>query len=252
MVKKIAYLTIDDCPSEDMKRKVDFLFEKEIPAIWFCRGEFLEKRQEVTSYAIKRGFIMGNHSYNHPLFSRITFKECFRQIKVTDELVENAYLRAGVKRPAKLFRFPWGDKGGGFELKKGGFLPRQKNPDKIKSIQDFLRKQGYEQPSFENIRYDWFNKANLLKDADVWFTYDSMDWAILMEKPMYGIYGLREILKRMDEDAPEEGMGLNYADSNEIILLHDLTELTFMFRPIIEKLLEKGLRFQTPKFHGTG
>ena len=91
MAIKIAYLTIDDCPSDGMKTKVDFLLRNDIPAIWFCRGEFLEKRQEPVVYAIKNGFVMGNHSYDHPLFSRISLKECFKQIKVTDELIKTAY-----------------------------------------------------------------------------------------------------------------------------------------------------------------
>jgi len=127
MVIKIAYLTIDDCPSIDMKRKVNFLLEKRIPAIWFCRGELLEKRQQVVIYAIRKGFVIGNHSYDHPHFSEIPLEECFRQIKVTDELIEAVYEKAGIERPAKVFRFPWGDKGGGFDVKKGGFSPRREN-----------------------------------------------------------------------------------------------------------------------------
>ena len=35
-MRKIAYLTIDDGPSKDMKMKVDYLVSKGIPAIWFC------------------------------------------------------------------------------------------------------------------------------------------------------------------------------------------------------------------------
>ena len=42
-MNKIAYLTIDDCPSEDTKCKLDYLLSKDIPAILFCLGKFLEK-----------------------------------------------------------------------------------------------------------------------------------------------------------------------------------------------------------------
>ena len=194
MVRKIAYLTIDDCPSDGMKRKVDFLLRKNIPAIWFCRGEFLEKRQKHIVYAIKNGFVIGNHSYNHPLFSRISLKECFRQIKVTDELIERAYEKAGIERPAKVFRFPWGDKGGGFDIKKGGFFfPRKRNADHIEAIQDLLRKLGYKQPKFKGINYNWYNEAGLSNDVDVYLTFDTMDWAIM--NPNFGIGGLNDILK---------------------------------------------------------
>jgi len=248
MVRKIAYLTIDDSPSNDMKRKINFLLKKRIPAIWFCRGELLEKRQKVVIYAIKKGFIIGNHSYDHPPFSKIPLKECFRQIKVTDELIEAAYEKAGIERPAKLFRFPWLDKGGGFDVKKSGFFPRRENPEHIKAIQDFLKKLGYKQPKFKGINYNWFEEANLLNDVDVYLTYDAMDWVVLMKKPKYGINGLRDVLERMDEDVPEGGRGLNFAGSNEIILLHDLPETAHMFVPIIEKLLEKELKFELPIF----
>jgi peptidoglycan/xylan/chitin deacetylase (PgdA/CDA1 family) len=248
MVRKIAYLTIDDCPSNDMKRKVDFLLRKRISAIWFCRGEFLEKRQEVVVYAIRKGFIMGNHSYDHSCFSKIPLKECFRQIEETDELIETVYEKAGIERPAKLFRFPWGDKGGGFDVKKGGFFPRKKNLEHIEAIQDFLKKLGYKQPKFQDINYDWFNRANLLNDVDVYLTYDTMDWVVLAKEPKFGISGLRGVLERMDEDVPEGRRGLNFAGSNEIILLHDLSETAHTFVPIMEKLLVKRLKFELPKF----
>lgn len=246
MVRKIAYLTIDDCPSDGMKRKVDFLLGNEIPAIWFCRGEFLEKRQELVVYAIKNGFVMGNHSYDHPLFSRISLKECFKQIKITDELIETTYEKAGVERPAKVFRFPWGDKGGGFDIKKGGFFPRKGNADHIEAIQDLLIKLGYKQPKFKGVNYDWYSEAGLLDDVDVYLTFDTMDWALM--NPKFGISGLEDILRRMDEDVPEEGRGLNFTGSNEIILIHDLSETAHVFEPVIEKLLGKGLKFELPEF----
>jgi len=73
-----------------------------------------------------------------------------------------------------------------------------------------------------------------------------MDWAIM--KPKFGIGGLNDILKRMDEDFPEKGRGLNFTGSNDIILIHDLPETAHLFEPIIEKLLDKGLKFELPKF----
>ena len=87
-----------------------------------------------------------------------------------------------------------------------------------------------------------------MKDVDVYFTYDSMDWAVLIDKPKYGINGLEDILERMDEDVPEEGKGLNYSGSNDILLLHDMSELTDLFEPIIEGFLNKGLKFEIPEF----
>jgi peptidoglycan/xylan/chitin deacetylase (PgdA/CDA1 family) len=221
-----------------MKGKVDFLLRNDVPAIWFCRGEFLEKRQEPVVYAIKNGFVMVNHSYDHPLFSRFSLKECFRQIKVTDELIERAYEKAGVERPAKVFRFPWGDKGGGFDIDEGGFFPKRGKASHIKALQDLLRKLGYKQPKFKGISHARYKKARLLDDVDVYFTFDTMDWATM--NPKFGIRGLEDILERMDEDSPEDGKGSNFAGSNEIILIHDLFETAHLFEPIVRKLLDKG------------
>ena len=66
--------------------------------------------------------------------------------------------------------------------------------------------------------------------------------------PRFGINGLEDVLERMDEDVLEEGRGLNFADSNEIVLIHDLSETAHLFEPIIEKLLNKGLKFELPEF----
>ncbi|MBN1888244.1 MAG: polysaccharide deacetylase family protein [Thermoflexales bacterium] len=55
MTNKIAYLTIDDAPSPMMREKVDYLVRKKIPAVWFCIGEFLDRRPELALYAIQNG-----------------------------------------------------------------------------------------------------------------------------------------------------------------------------------------------------
>jgi len=242
---KLAYLTIDDAPSSDMKKKIEFLRSKGIPAIWFCEGYLLEKMPESVIHAIKKGFVIGNHTYDHPHVSEITLGECFDEIKTTDELIEAVYETAGVKRPAKVFRFPYGDKGGGKEVEKGWPEDRK---DFIQAIQDFLRKLGYKQPKFEGIKYDWFLRAGLLRDVDVSWTYDCMEYLARKKEPTFGIIGLKQVLERMDEDVPDGGRGLNFPDSNEIVLTHDHSETADMFVPIIEKLLDKGLKFELPNF----
>lgn len=231
MVKKIAYLTIDDAPSVDMKEKVDFLVSKGIPAVWFCTGSFLEKRPELAIYAIKKGFTIGNHSYSHPHFSDLSLEQCFEEIQKTDRIVDGIYRKACVKRPAKFFRFPFGDKGGKIRKEK---------------IQAFLKSLGYTQPKFENVTYRYYRKAGLLDDVDWYWTYDCKEWAIFSEEHSYGIDSLEKVLERMDEDVPEGCRGLNYPDSEEIILTHDHPESTHIFKPIIERLLAKGMIFKLP------
>ncbi len=248
---KIVYLTIDDAPSEDMKMKIDFLESKGIKAIWFCLGKFLKdtNRQKEVIYAIKKGHIIGNHSFDHPHFSEISLEECFEQIKKTDELIDKIYERSGVKRPIKVFRFPYLDKGGGENIHEGW---QEDKKEHIQSIQDFLKKLGYVQPKFEGITYKWFLDAGLLRDIDVQPTYDTHDYSPFQNEPSHGIDSLEEVMKRMEEDVPEGCRGLNYPDSNEIVMMHDNPftnrELSNkIFFTIIERLIEKGMVFKLPK-----
>ena len=48
----------------------------------------------------------------------------------------------------------------------------------------------------------------------------------------------------MGEEEPEHGRGLNYNDSDEIILIHDHKETSSMFPKIINRLLKKGIKFK--------
>ena len=102
---KKAILTIDDAPSSDFRNKVRYLKKNNITAIFFIIGKVAEKKIDDLVYAIKKGFIIGNHSYSHPSFSDISLKEAEKQIKETDKIIEKAYKKAGIKRQIKVFRF---------------------------------------------------------------------------------------------------------------------------------------------------
>jgi len=85
-----------------------------------------------------------------------------------------------------------------------------------------------------------------LDDVDWYWTYDVMEWSISEKEHLFGVDGLEKVFERMDEDVPESYRGLNYPDSEEIILTHDHPESTHIFKPIIERLLAKGLIFKFP------
>src|SRR5690554_1785590 len=110
---KKAILTIDDAPSSDFKYKVAVLQELNVPAVFFCTGSLIRKREQDLIEAIHAGFILGNHSYNHYHFSKLSLKQCERQITKASALIDRVYRLAGVDRPVKWFRFPYGDKGDG-------------------------------------------------------------------------------------------------------------------------------------------
>lgn len=219
MNSKSIYLTIDDAPSDYFRKKVDFLKENKIQAIFFCLGKLLSKKEEEIIYAIQKGFIIGNHSYNHPHFSEIPLEEAKNQIKKTDEIINNLYKKADIKRTLRVFRFPYGDKGG-------------KNKE---SLQDFLRKLNYHQPKFKGITYSYFSKFKLDKDLDVFWTFDfkeymNKDWKV--------------IIARINSKKPKFGGSLMNKNSSDIILIHDHKETTNLFFKIIKELQRRRIKFE--------
>ncbi|HEX8010618.1 MAG TPA: polysaccharide deacetylase family protein [Casimicrobiaceae bacterium] len=159
MTQKIAYLTIDDAPSPSLRMKTDYLHSKGIPAIFFCLGKSMEERPELVVDAIQKGFVIGNHSYDHPHFSDLPLPECYQQIERTDQIIEHLYSQAGVRRPARLFRFPFGDKGG--LTYSNVFLPYEgEGAARKAALQNYLRQGGYIQPRFEGVTYQYFEAVS--------------------------------------------------------------------------------------------
>lgn len=240
MIKnKLVYLTIDDCPSEDFKRKVDFLASKSIPTIFFCIGKLMKERKNLVIYAIKKGFIIGNHSYNHISFSKLSLKEAMKEIKKADEIIEELYKTSGISRPIKVFRFPELDKGAGTNNYPYFGI---RNP-KVRKLQEYLKNLGYRQPKFKNLNYEWYRKAKLDKCFDVDCTYDSYDWTVSDKSYEHGIRSLNDVLKRMDENNPEGMRGLNFVGSSDIIMMHDHDSIKDFFIPMINKLIQKNVKF---------
>ena len=238
---KTAYLTIDDSPSENFKEVIDYLVEKEIPAIFFCCGDLLERHEELAIYAISKGFLLGNHSYNHPDFSKIDMNEINFQIRKTDELLDQIYRKANAIRPLKVFRFP------GLNNGFNNFPDYGWDKPKVIEIQNILKELGYRQPEFPGVNYKWYSDAGLKECLSVDCTYDSFDWCMNQGEELYGYRDLPTILSRMDEVVPEEGRGINTTGSNEIIMMHSFIPF-HAFKAIIEKLLKKGIKFKDVKY----
>lgn len=242
MMRKIVYLTIDDSPSKHMKAKVDYLHKQRIPAIFFCIGKLMQTNPEAVRYAIKKGFVIGNHSYSHPHFSKILLEEGFDEIKETDEIIDSVYLQSGVKRKAKVFRFPYGDKGGEFvsftRLNRFFAFNTLIGKQRKRKFQSFLRDLGYRQPMFEHLHYPYYVKHGLDKDADVFWTYDFEEYRLSLD----------EVFRRMKEKNPRQGGRLTNRDSADILLLHDHDATKEQFFNIIDHLIELKIAFKMPAF----
>lgn len=252
---KHAYLTIDDGPSKDFLSKVSYLRDRQIPAIFFCIGENIEKRFQDVVTAIKVGYPVGNHSYSHRYFSDLTTDEAAQEIRKTDQLIDQLYLEAGVDRPGKYFRFPHFDLGGhssGAEYEaKWNLPPDQWNvyPMEAKKIwiQRYLCQLNYEQPKFFGINTKYFADKSLLDEFDVRCTFDQAEYHLGNCNAPWGLSEEEAILARIDEDFPFEGRSLRCADTSDIVLIHDHEHTTELFFKIIDSYLDRQISFQTAK-----
>jgi peptidoglycan/xylan/chitin deacetylase (PgdA/CDA1 family) len=134
------WLTIDDGPSTRAEDLLKFLRSKRFGALLFCRGDYLRAKIEWGVRAIKEGYIIGNHSYDHPHFSTLTHEQVREQIAKTDAIIDQIYVEAAVRRPQKYFRFPYGDAGANDEI--------------VETNQQLLGQYGYSSP-IHLPRRDW-------------------------------------------------------------------------------------------------
>ncbi len=142
-----AYLTVDDGPSLEMGAKLDVLDALGVRAVWFCLGSGISARPDVVVDAIRRGHVVGNHSWSHPHFSEVTLSDAEREVSTTDALIDEVYARAEVPRERRWFRFPYGDRGAA-------------------ELQPLLRRLGFAPPPppLEGDGVDWL------------WTFDTSDW----------------------------------------------------------------------------
>ena len=227
-----ALLTIDDFPSKNTPAIVDYLVEKGIKIIFFCTGQNLECYYEEALYALKKGMIVGNHSYSHPAFSALTMEEGIREIEACERVLDKLYQDAGIERKFRPFRFPFGDKGGA-------------NKD---ALQKYLAGKGFHKVDDRHITYPWWKENNLNKDIDTFWTFDFAEYNI---RPGAD-FTKESVWDRMHDTNPKSGAVLFAPENRHIILLHahDETEemLPEYYKLFIDHLLEHGLVFDVPGF----
>ena len=100
--KKIA-ITFDDGPSNKSKELVDLLEELDIVATFFILGCNASKYKEELKYIYAHGHEIGNHSYSHHNFKKITIEEGLAEIEKTQQIIYKTILHY-----PRVFRFPYG------------------------------------------------------------------------------------------------------------------------------------------------
>lgn len=228
MLTKNAVLTIDDSPSIHMGERIGFLEAKGISAVWFCRGDYLEERPDFAIQAIKAGHVLGNHSYDHAYFSKLSLEQAFEQIDRTDKLIEGLHEKAGVPRRIKCFRFP-------YEAKVG-------SPEHHAALQAGLRERGFVPLDMDGVTSASYLAQRAGNDVSWFWTYDTEDWKLVGPDAPGARERLADALRRMDRDEPEADCGLNRSGT-EIVVMHDHGHTGAQWQSIVEGLLAKGLRF---------
>ena len=276
MNKKI-YLTIDDSPSRDFRSNLDYLIEHNIPAVFFCIGERMEAGWEDLKYAISKGYLIGNHSYSHPLFSDLDLDSAKQEIQKTDALIERLYQEAGQPDYDRLFRFPYGDKGDGKygyqfmtrdeaeELKQSRFdkivkwisslhpvdnqinkLEEEQKGALAEELQRYMFQLGYVRGDLVGVDYDFFHPLSTDQDWSWSFDIGEWRWDGKQNQDMY----LAQIKERLESDKPEdyrgivrEKTGIQQKDKIDLVLFHDRDISNAFFKPVIDMLLEMQVEF---------
>ena len=227
-----ALLTIDDTPSRNTPALVDFLKEKNIRPILFSVGENIEKHYQEALYAVKQGFILGNHSYSHQHFSLLSPEEAISDIEKCEALLEMLYRDAGIPRLYRPFRFPYGDKG-------------EKNKA---ALQQYLKERAFDKVDDTMISFPWWKEHHMDTDVDTFWTFDFEEYQLYLNPE----FTLKTIWDKIHDRNPKAGAALFAENHRHILLMHDHDEteslLPGYYRLFLDALLQQGLTFDSPRF----
>src|SRR5882762_5020405 len=97
-------MTFDDGPSTVLTPKLlDLLAAHHIKATFLVLGEMVAEHPEIVARAAREGHEIGNHSWSHPNFAKMSQENVRSQLQRTDDAIKNAIS----KRPT-LLRPPYG------------------------------------------------------------------------------------------------------------------------------------------------
>lgn len=257
-----AYLTIDDSPSPLTDDLTDYLAQRNIPALFFCRGDLLEADPGPMIRAVQKGFVIGNHAYSHRRFSTLDYNICVDEIEKTERIIDGVYNKAGIAKPIKLFRFPHMDRGaGGYVVDYAAVSPQYRDwvtrlfadglnialtepsPDMIahkEKLQAYLQRQGFAQP-FTGVDYPWFAGTEMQDATDCMYTFSTSDWMLLdRHRGKWPYKTIDDLKRKIDDDA-----WLNKGGGRAIILAHDKPEpdLFPVVKSLIDHMADKGYQF---------
>jgi len=98
-------LTFDDGPDKKLTPKLlDLLAQHHIKATFFVVGQNAAEFPDIVARAVREGHEVGNHSWSHPNFAKMSDENIRRQLRQTDDAIK----QATGQRPT-LLRPPYGN-----------------------------------------------------------------------------------------------------------------------------------------------
>lgn len=110
--EKIAYLTFDDGPSENITPQIlEILKNEDVKATFFVLGSRVELRPELVKRAYEEGHYIANHGYSHVYTSIYSSAQAvLDEYNNTERKIKEAI--GNEEYSSHLFRFPGGSEGG--------------------------------------------------------------------------------------------------------------------------------------------
>jgi peptidoglycan/xylan/chitin deacetylase (PgdA/CDA1 family) len=98
-------LTFDDGPDKKLTPELlDLLAKHHIKATFFVLGQLVTENPEIVARAVREGHEIGNHSWSHPNFLKMSDEGVRKQLRQTDDAIK----QATGSRPT-LMRPPYGN-----------------------------------------------------------------------------------------------------------------------------------------------
>ena len=107
--EKKIWLTFDDGPEEEVTEFIlETLKKLNIKASFFLIGKNIQEFPELTKEIIKKGHIVGNHSFSHLNGFKSKNEEYIYDIELGQKLINEKLVEMGITNKIKIFRPPYG------------------------------------------------------------------------------------------------------------------------------------------------
>ena len=228
-----AYFTMDDGPTKNTPKILDYLESRAIRPIFFFVGQDLEEHYAEGLEAVRRGAIIGNHLYRHEDADETTFEAYCESIEKMEALIEKLYHDAGVARPFKILRMPFGTRGKG------------KDPARY---QAYVRAHGFVRIDDRKIALPRYLAEDNAECIDVAATFGFEEWRMINEPD----FRLPQIFSLVRDAAPENNCPLLVDGSHQIVVLHDHDFTNDIvpeyYRILLDDVIQQGVHFIDPAF----